>query len=548
MKPTVVMVGLALLAGLGAGYLIGIRQPATVAAPTPAIPAPESPTTADPKSSPASTTLAEPTTVAPPSLEEVKQRLAAWIAAGSPRGERSKVGEYLTVWSTSEPDDALEFIFDAPDFPWRNGALSIPLASIARRDPVKVCTWLRSHLPDTDCGEIAAQVIGEIHRDAPRQALALAEADGFVVPPRYRGMILASLARTSPAEALAAFSRLPEGGRSDTAAMLATAWAATDPAAALRWTDSIAALPGAENARRGVILQLARGNPAQAFALLSQQALSPENAHRLALDLARQNPTLTLQKLSLVPAEFRVQAFSTAAADSFAAAPDRIAALAKNALPAPKASEAIAEVWNRWLAQDRRSAEAWAASVQDPVLRNGLEMASLGDTANTDPVLFLASVAALPSAHTEKPLIQSALDRLDPSQALDWIAAHPTLVEPDYAAQAATTYFAADRDQATAWAHRLPPGEARNRSLAGLALSWVNAGDTAKASSAIAAIADQRLQTGTRFQIFTTLYLQDSAAASQWLNTQPVSPEIRANWEALAGETSPAGTRFAPGH
>lgn len=537
MKPTVVMVGFALLAGLGAGYALGIRHAATAEAPVSSSPGPAS--NPVPKAPTPSIPTVRREVTAPLNIEEVKQRLSDWLAAGSPRGERGKVGEYLAIWSASEPDEALQFILDAPSFPWRNGALCIPLTAICRVNPVKVRTWLRTHLPSTDCGEIAVQVIREIHRDCPRQALALAETEGFGVPPAYIGMILAELVRTSPSETLAAFGRLSADGRADTAALIAASWASTDPAAALQWTESLAGLPGAENARRSVIFQLARSNPTQAFDLLSEQALSPEDAHNLTLDLVRQNPKLALQKLSMVPAEFQVQAFSTAVANSFGTDPDHLAALAQSALPAAKAAEAVAEVWNRWLIQDRRAAEAWAASVQDPVLRNGLELVSLGDTANTDPALFLSSVAALPSAHTEKALIQSALTRLDPDQALNWIGSHPDLVDPDFAAQTATKFFATDHDLASAWVERLPPGETRNHALANLAVSWVKAGDTSKASASLADIDDQRLQTGTCFQVFTTLYRKDPIAAAQWLNTQPVSPEVRANWQTLAGATLP---------
>ena len=67
----------------------------------------------------------------------------------------------------------------------------------------------------------------------------------------------------------------------------------------------------------------------------------------------------------------------------------------------------------------------------------------------------------------------------------------------------------------------------------------MKAGDTSKASASLADIDDQRLQTGTCFQVFTTLYRKDPIAAAQWLNTQPVSPEVRANWQTLAGATLP---------
>ncbi|MBK8476427.1 MAG: hypothetical protein IPL39_08910 [Opitutaceae bacterium] len=180
--------------------------------------------------------------------------------------------------------------------------------------------------------------------------------------------------------------------------------------------------------------------------------------------------------------------------------------------------------------------------MQDPEVRAGLELVRLRDTARNDPSLFLSSVDSYPAALTEKPLIQNALSQLNADEAGAWIARHPAVVDAGFVARTAAAFFEWNRDQAIAWVGSLAPGEAQNRALASLASQWTDSGNATQAASTIAAITDPRLQTSTRFQVFNTLYRKDRAAAVQWLGTQPLAPEIRANWETIVSAVAESGT------
>ncbi|MBK8476430.1 MAG: hypothetical protein IPL39_08925 [Opitutaceae bacterium] len=187
------------------------------------------------------------------------------------------------------------------------------------------------------------------------------------------------------------------------------------------------------------------------------------------------------------------------------------------------------------------SAQPPKPSSRHPALLGIFADVHLQETADADPALFLSCLAALPPSNTERPSIEAALGNLPAPSAARWIAEHSEAVTPAFAARTALSYFQTDPEAASAWAHTLPAGPARDRALAGTAQAWGESGDAATATHTIEAITDPRLQTSTRFQIFSTLCQQDRPAALRWLATQPVSPEVRTNWETLTtAEASPA--------
>ena len=540
MKRQAVLVSLGLIAGLGLGYAVGVRHAPAIATVEPARSDPiPSPTVRSSAPAPVAASNNKP---APPSLAEAKRKLADWLAAGAPEDGSAEVITCLEVWSTSDPQAALAFIASAPRFPRRNFALAIPLAAIGRRDPNQIVAWLRANLPESERGNVAEVVIRRIYRENPREALVLAEADQTPVGRHAFGRIFQELARIAPAEAVAAFNRLSDGGREATAHAFASAWLESDPAAALRWVDSLSGEPGESGARNAVITNLLGTNIDEALVRMRQWNLPEDTINGLLRMAARQHPEALLGRLDSLPPNQRAAVIGVVLRERLSSDPEQMVAIARASLPSDQAATLISDSWQRWIAEDRPAAEAWAATVRDSSLRPGLELAKLRDTARTDPNLFLSSVANYPGAfETEKSLILDALAQLNSDVAGDWIARHPGVVDPDFVAATAAGFFEWNRDEALVWAHLLPPGETQNRALASIAQRWTASGDPAQAAATLAAITDPRVQTGTRFQVFSTLYRKDRAAAVQWLAAQPVTPEIRSNWETLAATSSLAG-------
>jgi hypothetical protein len=536
MKRQAALVSLGLIAGLGLGYAMGVhRAPATGPAPMPeaksAATAPR-PVASSDRRTPGIQPAGDQ---AQPSLEEAKRQLADWVAAGAPEDVGADVFTCLETWSASDPQAALAFIVSAPRFPRRNFALAVPLAVIGRRDPNQVIAWLHANLPEQERGNVAEGVIRRICRENPREALVLAEADQTPVDRYAFGQILQQLARIAPAEAVAAFNRLSDGGREATAQAIASAWVASDPAAALRWVESLGGKPGESGARNAVISQLLGTDIDQALVCMRQWNLPEDEASMLIRMATHHNPEALLSRLDALSPTQRASVLGITLRQRFSSDPEQMVALTRASLPSDQAANLIGESWGRWLAEDRPAAEAWASTVQDSSIRSSIELAKLRDTANTDPRLFLSSIDNYPAAlASEKPLILAALGQLNADVVASWIARHPGIVAPEYVSAAAAGYFEWNRDEALIWAHSLPPGNEQNQALASIAQQWTNTGDSAQAATTIAAITDQNIQTGTRFKVFTSLYRKDRAAATQWLAAQPVTPEIRANWETLA--------------
>lgn len=540
MKRQAVLVSLGLIAGLGLGYTVGVRRTSVVAAAAPGrtepVPAPA------PRPATSAPLAAAPGKPARPSPDTARRELADWVAAGASDEKLGTIFQQLEVWAETDPQAALAFVLSAPRFPQRKSALAIPLGVLCRRDPNQVIAWLHANLPEQERGEVAEIVIRRIHRENPREALVLAEADQTPVGRHSFAQIFQQLARIAPAEAVAAFNRLSDGGREMTAHSIAYAWAESDPAAALRWVESLRGQPGARSAQHALIGELFENDIGQALALMRQWNLADEGTNSLWQMIAYRKPEAVLDHLGEFPAAQRGELLGVALRERFSTAPDRLVTLARQNLPPAEASSLIGTAWQHWLNEDRPAAEAWAAASQDGSLRSSLELVKLRDTARTDPNLFLASIANYPGAlESEKPLIHNALAQLTSDVAGDWIARHPGVVDPDFVAVTAAGFFEWNRDEALVWAHLLPPGETQNRALASIAQRWTASGDPAQAAATLAAITDPRVQTGTRFQVFNTLYRKDRSAAVQWLAAQPVTPEIRANWETLAATSSLAG-------
>jgi hypothetical protein len=441
------------------------------------------------------------------------------------------------IWAESDPDSALDFISRASRFPRRNEALAIPLAAIARRNPQQTVTWLHSNLPEQDRGLVAQSVIEQIYQMAPRHALQLAEASDVPVGPYYFGLVFGQLAQTSPQEAVAAFNKLSDQGQYQTAQPLASGWAEMDAASAIAWANSLGKTRTAYEAQTAVIQHLVGTDPAHAFELLRISTLSESHQNMLISQLANTNGPLLIDRLGQLPEQQRNFAIRSLVEDSLDASPDRLASLARSQLPAEEAGRLLSMALGNWLAKDRPAAEAWAAGVQDPALRTYIEQAKLRETAQSDPKLFLDTIDGFPPVASDKQLVESALGQLTPEEAARWIASHPGMIDSDFAGRIASQYFTWDRDQALQWTQQLPAGETQNRAYSGLATSWAENGqDLDRAAEAITAISDPQVQIGARFKVFMTTYWQNPDQASRWLATQPLPPEIRANWQTLAIE------------
>ncbi len=137
----------------------------------------------------------------------------AWIGTITDVAQRSDLVEQsLNRIDQNRPDDFLTFARLLPASADRDEKISTRLATWAEADPNAALAWLSKN-------------------NAPELA---------TFARKIEGTLIATLAKTDPAAAVARWQSLPaDAAQGETAAKLATHWARTDPAAATRWFASL---------------------------------------------------------------------------------------------------------------------------------------------------------------------------------------------------------------------------------------------------------------------------------------------------------------------
>ncbi len=137
------------------------------------------------------------------------EKAIAWLDSLPDRDLRTVLLEQASHMTyTEHPERSLPLALAMPEGASRTERLSDLLGQWAKRDPSAALAWLRGH-------------------DEPGVAAASSAA---------HAEILGTIARDEPATALAEWKALPEGATKQAALTpIATAWAQTDPGAALQW-------------------------------------------------------------------------------------------------------------------------------------------------------------------------------------------------------------------------------------------------------------------------------------------------------------------------
>lgn len=470
----------------------------------------------------------------------LRARIEAWLAAGAPSGDaRDAALECLREWARRDVWAAVNFVHEAAVFPGRNEALAVPLAEAGRADMAAVVAWLRANLPERARGAVAQDVIAFLADEEPRAAAALALADGVPVGQFYLDQVLKALVRVSPAEALALFGRMSEGGRAHVVSDFVGAWLQTDAAAALAWCAQHRDAAFAEGLRRRLCANLLDANSPHAEALLDSLQLStPEQMGRWVWDkYCRRFPEKALARLQAAAASGEAvgaDANSTRflASSLFASGnPDEAFGVMKIFTPAEEMGGQLYDSWREWARSDRKAAEAWLEKLPDAKLRAQVRDR---DAAETDPVAFLKTAASGADPEAVRQAIQYCTYS-GPSNreaVLDWLGRNPGSITPDAVVMLAR--LDAPPAALLAVIEQMPAGTTRDAALHAAARGWLGEGDTALAEEVLPSIGDAGARDALRFQIYRDIRQRDPAAAAAWLAAQPLSPEVRASWEVIA--------------
>jgi len=532
MKRQAALVSLGLIAGLGLGYALGVRHAAAAST----IPMPETaaPAHAAAPAPDTSTRTIDPS-VGPRTADDAQRLLTAWTSGKKSGIDSDELRKCLLLWSESDPHAVLGFIDQHLHGNIRNYAFAFPLAVIGRHNPREAVDWLRSYPSAEDRDHIAKLTVDGLTKPAPGMALAIAEGLSLNLSSLQQSFLLGALAADDPAAAQTAFSKLPAHRRKEVALAVGRGLGTNNPQAALQWSKSLGDSPESEEAMQGVVSGIAlKLGDEKAIEAVNQLQPSQAALDDIAKTLNWRSPETALALLPQLSPQASAALAERFIDKDFAETPDEMLALARAYLPPEKASAALASAWADWRDTQSEAADAWLASLADSEQRALFEPVKLRYLASSDPAGYLDRIASVPFATTEHELIEEALGEVSPAQAAQWVAINPKLLSPEQSAQTIVSYYEESSVAASTWALSLPRGEKQNRILEIIALASLKKGDSSGAGSLIGAITDPQLQTGTRFKVFASLYRKDRSAAAQWLAAQPVTPEIRANWETLA--------------
>jgi len=309
--------------------------------------------------------------------------------------------------------------------------------------------------------------------DAAKRDLhfALAQADQFKSPQDkldYLRGVYATWSKEDPRAALAySMSSLPAGNlRSETVGIAVNRWGNIDPRGAWQWSEQN--LSGA----------------------LKEQALTD-----LMIGWTRRTPEVAAQWLASTG--YKSQPLVNAAVTT-------------------------------WAEQDAPAAYKWARSLKDPDLRKLATPPVISEWALQDPKLAAAPVAEL-IANPEGPDLATTLMNIwgstNPSEAVPWVNSLPAGDgRNEAAATLATVWAASDVDAAIKWAGTISDVTTRRQVITHIGttlgaidpdkgLNWLESLPPADAERGIAGA-------------YNSWAATDTVGMSQWINAQPVTPDL----------------------
>ncbi|HOG92673.1 MAG TPA: hypothetical protein PLE80_03790, partial [Opitutaceae bacterium] len=215
-------------------------------------------------------------------LTEGIQQLRRWSEGRNSTLQEMERTEILKAWAEQDPLGALAFIQSAPRYPDRNDALAIPLSVLCRNRPADALRWMRDNLPrEKDRSYLVNAIISELHMTHPAETLELVETSGLSVGAYRYSQILAYLAKQQPAQAQAAFARLPQQTQNQAVEDYLYAWAEGQPSEALAWVESQRNQSFYTEATRGLLRAYLDRTPAELGELVRRLQPSAETIHNL---------------------------------------------------------------------------------------------------------------------------------------------------------------------------------------------------------------------------------------------------------------------------
>ena len=469
-----------------------------------------------------------------------REFLEKWVAAECPENEKNAAFECLWRWAWADANAALHFVENAPRFSDRNLAYVTALAALGKTDMPRVIEFLRQNIPAQERPWLADRIIEQLAKVAPKQAALLALADDISVASYCWDNLMPSLVKLNPTEAVAVLEAAPESKKLYVAISLIRAWAKENPNAAVDWYASQRAIsqPHDEEIVTGWLLrEVAMSHPQQLSAVIDRLGVDCSNS-RLGMaisDVIGSDPLAAFDVIKKLPPENRGFYAGPLVEALFKTDPDQAVATARLLLSEQSQAAQIYRAWELWQRSDGKAAFAWLDAQGDAALGSQIKTMY---AATNDPAAYLAVADLSDNDPFQRRCINTAADMLglrDPRALVDWLVKHPDQITDERVSRMATLNPISGSTITMEDINAVPAGPGREILLKQKSREWARNKEWDKIADALPLAQDPGQQEIMRFQVFSGL-MRDSKnkeAARQWLDTQPVSDEVRTSWEAL---------------
>lgn len=449
---------------------------------------------------------------------------------------RMQVAKRLLVrWTRIDPSAAMAYAKSLPESALRRSGVETVLKTWVTRDPEAVAREFENVLPGAEKEKLSVQLLERLAAASPDQALAMIDRFGPSSPGGERQRALVRGWALKDPVAAGAYALAHGCADYYTVASVASAWAVTDPRAAIAWATST---PGFS-----VALPLAADLAAMTY------EVDPTLAMKLAVSVLDDNYRgsaflgMVVRALdrNLEEARRLVEVIPDDAARTHCA----VAVSVEMSEIDPRGAVdwiddqvntcdkeyILSDALGRWASVEPKSAADWAIRHMTNADMRILAMDKIlsGWAANTpkDAVAFVASMAEGSERSSCSRIVASGWGLSDPPAALDWIGAHSDPTVLDAADWVISQWSGRDRAGVEAWLQSQENGAVRDRAVAAFSEA-LEMSDPVGALKWALTIPDQDVR-ATRTERAAGVWLRvDREAATRWISESGLSEEAKA--------------------
>jgi hypothetical protein len=405
--------------------------------------------------------------------------------------------------------------------------------------------WALGEVDATSPDGVAARLLAWLAETDPARAVALAEARGSEATAATLRPVFDTWARRDPEAALRALG--PRLLAADISAYDLSeplkAWLQKAPDQALAWMggepklarfreDGFGSLLASGNDRETSLAALMRlGDPELKYRML--RGVLAQGWHTDMADAAR-----LVEEIEDL--ELRARLVSDANKITFAKNTERNLPFALLVPRGPERDARLVELVTDWAERDPVAALAWVNAHDEPAVAAAVQSATLGAIAQDEPQTAIATWSGLPPGPARDQAVDTIAKgwaRQDPAKAAEWWAVQDPARESkhempwDVSRAIMESWTTRDADAALSWAEKRAAEANDHIPLYAWANQLSERMPAPPAADQIARIGDPRIRHQALYTHVNRWLRTDLAGAEQWLNKQTfLPPEVARSW------------------